>query len=88
MGLKVEVKFKGESEHHWVEVEVSGEDEAVVLQLLDREMGLAPISFDEVERFSIMRGIVVSFGKGETKLVVDVGVFSPRVCELFLSKRL
>jgi len=84
-GLKVEVKFQGESERSWVEVEVSGEDEAVTLQLLDHEMGLAPVSLDKVERFSTLRGRVVSSEKGETELFVDVGVSSPRVCDAAVS---
>lgn len=84
-GLKAEVKFNGESERHWVEVEVWGEDEAVALQLLDREIGLAPVSLEKVERFSALRGRVVSSGKGETELVADVGVSSPRVCDAAVS---
>jgi len=85
MGLEAEVKFKGKSGRQWVEVEVSGEDEAVALQLLDREIGLAPVSFDKVKRFSILRGRVVSPGKDDAKLVVDVGVLSPRVCDAAMS---
>jgi len=81
MGLKVEVKYRGKRERHWVEVEVSGEDEAVALQLLNREIGLAPASLDNVERFSALRGRVVSSAKNETELVVDVGVFYPRICD-------
>jgi len=84
-GLRVDVKFKGVNKRGWVEVEVSGEDEAVALQLVDREVGLAPVSFDRVERFSALRGSVVSSGKDGTELVVDVGVSSPTVCDAAVS---
>lgn len=84
-GLRVEVVFKGESERHWVEVDVSGEDETVALQLLDREMGLAPVSFNKGEQFPVLRGRVVPSRKAETELIVDVGVFSPRVCDATVS---
>jgi len=83
-GLEAEVKFQGQNERGWVEVEVSGEDEAVALQLLDRDVGLAPVSLDKLEKFSILRGRIISSG-GETELVVDVGVSSPRVCDAALS---
>jgi len=85
MGLKVRAKFEGENQRRWVRVEVSGEDEAIALQLLDREMGLAPVSLDKVERFSTLRGRVISSEKGETELVVDVGISSPKVCDTIVS---
>jgi len=84
-GLKAEARFKGKQERGWIEVEVSGEDEAVALRILDREMGLAPSSLDRVERFATLRGRILSSGGDETALTVDVGVFSPRVCDAFVS---
>ncbi|UCC58827.1 MAG: DUF2110 family protein [Candidatus Bathyarchaeum sp.] len=84
-GLKVQLSFAGTTNRGWVRIEVSGDDETAALSLLDREVGLAPVSFDNVERFSVIRGRVVFSSKGESELYVDLGVFSPRVCDAVLS---
>lgn len=58
---------------------MTGEDETVALKLLDREIGLAPVSEDKVERFSNLKGRVTNPDKATTALQVDIGVFEPLV---------
>jgi len=67
-----------------VQIEVSGEDETAALSFLDREIRLAPVSLDNVEKFSVIRGRVVFSSKSESELYVDLGVFSPKVCDAVL----
>ncbi len=76
-GLKVELRVVGETNRGWVQIEVSGEDEVAALHFLDREMGLAPVSLDNLKKFSVIRGRVVFSGKSKKELRVDIGVFSP-----------
>jgi hypothetical protein len=64
-------------ENGWVRVQVSGRDEMVVVRLLRRECGLAPVSVANVERFSTFRGRVIFSGRSRTEAFVDVGAFSP-----------
>jgi len=78
-GLKVKLRVVDETNRGWVQIEVSGEDEIAALHFLDREMGLAPVSLDNVEKFSVMQGRVVFSGKSEKELYVDIGVFSPEI---------
>jgi len=78
-GLKVKVRVKNKVAQEWIQVEVSGEDESVALQVLQSEFGLAPNYVGNVERFSVWRGKIVDSGKTSTELRVDVGVFSPKV---------
>lgn len=80
-GLRVGLRVVGKTDRGWVRVEVSGEDETVALRYLDREVGLAPVSVEGLKKFSAVRGRVVSCGEGEDRLCVDIGVFSPRVCD-------
>jgi hypothetical protein len=84
-GLKVQLSFAGTTNRGWVQIEVSGDDETAALSLLDREVGLAPVSLVNVKKFSVIRGRVVFSGKGESELYVDLGVFSPRVCDAVLA---
>ena len=76
-GLKVKLRVVGETNRGWVQIEVSGEDEIAALHFLDREMGLAPVSLDNLKKFSVTRGRVVFSGKSKNELYVDIGVFSP-----------
>jgi len=77
--LKVQVRVKGKTVQKWVQVEVTGEDEAVALRLLDKEIGLAPTHVNNVGKFSILRGKVVDSDKARIELRVDVGLFTPKV---------
>jgi hypothetical protein len=76
-GLKVKLRVVGETNRGWVQIEVSGEDEVAALHFLDREKGLAPVSLDNLRKFSATRGRVVFSGKSKKELYVDIGVFSP-----------
>jgi hypothetical protein len=88
-GLKVQLSFAGTTDRGWIQIEVSGEDETAALSLLDREIGLAPVSLDKLKKFSVMQGKVVFSGKSEKELYVDLGVFSPKVSDAVVSgKRL
>jgi len=78
-GLNVQIKVKSKITQEWIQVAVNGEDESVALQLLNREFGLAPDNADNVEKFSVLRGKIVDYGKTATELAVDVGVFAPKV---------
>jgi len=83
--LSVKVKFKGRTVQDWVQVEVTGEDEAVALRLLDNEVGLAPTHVEKIEKFSLLRGRIVDSYKTATELLVDVGVFKPKVVHATVS---
>ena len=77
-GLRVKTSIRNTASFGWIEVDVSGEDEAVALNLLDREIGMAPVSADKIAKFSNVRGMVMSRDKSATELYVDIGVFEPR----------
>jgi len=76
-GLEVKLRVIGETNRGWVQIEVSGEDEIAALHFLDREMGLAPVSLDNLKKFSVIRGRVVFSRKSKNELYVDVGAFHP-----------
>ena len=72
--LRVKIRVKDTANRGWVQIDVSGEDEAVALRLLDREIGLAPISMGESVRSSALRGKVVDSIKSKAELRVDLGL--------------
>jgi hypothetical protein len=83
-GLKVQLRFAGTTSRGWVQMEVSGEDETAALSFLDREIGLAPASLNKISKFSDIRGKVIFSDKNEKELHVDLGVFSPKICDAVL----
>jgi hypothetical protein len=80
-GLKVKLRVVGQTNRGWVQIEISGEDEIAALRFLDREIGLAPVSLDNIKKFSAIQGRVVFSGKSKNELCVDIGVFSPETCD-------
>lgn len=80
-GLNVKIQARGKTTRDWVQIEITGEDESVALRLLNREIGLAPVSADKVGKFSSLRGKVLGSDKSTAKLRIDVGVFAPKVCD-------
>jgi hypothetical protein len=86
-GLKVQLSFAGTTDRGWIQLQVSGEDETAALSLLDREVGLAPVSVDELKKFSVVQGKVVFPSRSRNELYVDLGVFSPEICDAVVSKK-
>jgi hypothetical protein len=76
-GLEVEIKIFGVVAGGWVQVELSGEDEGIATNYVIQEVGLCPSSFENVEKFSTLKGYIQKIGKNE--LTVDVGVFQPEI---------
>lgn len=83
-GLKVKLRVISETNRGWIQIEVSGEDEIVALHFLEQKMGLAPVSVDNLKKFSVVRGRVVFSGKSKKELYVDIGVFSPEAYDAIL----
>ncbi len=77
-GLDVQAVVKGTLENKWVQIEVSGEDEEIATNLLEREIGFCPTSVDNVKKFAALKGYVTNLDKSKEELLVDVGVFQPK----------
>lgn len=86
-GLNAQLRFAGTTNREWIQLEVSGEDETAALSLLDREVGLAPASLADLEKFSVTQGKVVFSGKSKEELYVDLGVVSPNVLDAAVSEK-
>lgn len=81
-GLDVEAKVVGVTSHRWVQVTVSGEDEKVALHYLADEIGLCPVSLEEIKKFSAVRGRIIGMDKNGSKLCVDIGVYLPKTFDV------
>lgn len=77
MGLRVELTSLSIAKTGWVKVSVSGDDEKAAVRFLEKEVGLAPVTCENVRRFSEIRGRVMASHSNLERITVDVGVFSP-----------
>jgi hypothetical protein len=77
--LDVEVKVLTNTANRWVRVELSGEDEAIAASYVNKEIGTCPTSLENAKRYSVLRGFVSKVDLGKQELVVDVGIFEPKI---------
>jgi hypothetical protein len=80
--LKIKHRVLGAGSRDWIQVEVTGQDEAVAIKIIEKEIGLAPISGEKIEEYSTLSGRVIDNGRFPTELCVDVGIFDPKVCDV------
>jgi len=84
-GLEVELQLAGTTERGWIQLELTGEDETAAVNLLEREVGLAPATLERLQKFSVIRGRGVFSSRKGDELFVDIGVFSPKICDAKIS---
>jgi hypothetical protein len=77
-GLDVEAKIEGVASDRWVQIAISGEDEAIATNFLAKEFGFCPVSLENVKKFSTLKGYVTNLEKSTDELLVDIGVFQPK----------
>ena len=77
-GLEVEAKILGIVADRWVQIALAGEDEGIATSYVSKEIGLCPINFGNVKRFSTLNGYISNVEKNGEELSVDVGVFQPK----------
>jgi hypothetical protein len=83
--LNVEAAIKGTLAGRWVQLELSGEDEAVATKLLEREVGFCPVSLDNLKKFATLKGYVVNLDESTEELLVDIGVVQPKTVHATIS---
>lgn len=76
-GLDVEAKIVGTVANRWIQIDVSGEDEAIATNYLAKEFGFCPIELENAQKFADLKGYMVDSGKSNDELCVDVGIFQP-----------
>ena len=78
-GLIVESKTQWALANRWVQVSFSGEDEGIASNYVAKEVGFSPTCFEDVKRFTILKGYVVNLEKNKEELQLDLGVFQPKI---------
>jgi len=77
--LDVEVKVLSNSANRWVQVSLSGEDEAIATSYINKEIGTCPSSLENAKNYPVLRGYISKLDLTKQKIVVDVGIFEPKI---------
>ena len=75
--LDVVIKIVGTSGDRWVQLDISGDDEAFATNYIAKEFGFCPAKLENLQKFSVVRGYVFDLVKNAESLLVDIGVFQP-----------
>jgi hypothetical protein len=78
-GLEVEAKILGTVADRWVQIAAAGEDEGIATNYVIKEIGLCPSNFGNVKKLSTLNGYIINFEKNGKELLIDVGVFQPKI---------
>jgi hypothetical protein len=78
-GLDIDAVVLGAISGGWVRISLTGEDEMVAINYLTQEIGVCPISLENIGTSSVLKGYIVNLGKNSEKLLVDVGIFEPQI---------
>jgi len=75
--LDVEVKVLTNSANRWVQVSLSGEDEAIATSYINKQIGTCPTSLENAKNQPVLKGYISKVDLVKQELVVDVGIFEP-----------
>jgi hypothetical protein len=82
--LEVQVKVLGRSNEDWIQIEVVGSDTEIVTNYLIQKFGLAPLSYETIQLFSILKGRVIDSEKIGYGLYIDVGISRPKHVDVLI----
>ena len=77
--LDVDVEVSNNSANRWVQVSLSGEDEAIATSYINKEIGTCPTSLENAKNYPVLRGYISKFDLTKQELSVDVGIFEPKI---------
>ena len=83
--LDVDAAVLGAQVNKWVQVSVSGEDESVAASYIKKEFGTCPVSLENASASSVLKGYISKVDIAQQQLIVDVGVFEPKVIPATIS---
>ena len=66
------------SASRWVQVSLSGEDEAIAASYINKKIGTCPTSLENAKNQPVLKGYISKVDLGKQELIVDVGIFEPK----------
>ena len=79
--LDLEIEVLGSPVNKWVQVALSGEDEPIATNYINKRIGTCPVNKKNVTKFSVLKGYISKVDTEKQELQVDVGVFEPKITQ-------
>jgi hypothetical protein len=76
--LDVEVKVLTNTANRWVQVSLSGGDEAIAASYIHKKIGTCPTNLENAKKCSSLKGFISKLDLNKQELVVDIGIFEPK----------
>jgi hypothetical protein len=83
--LDVKATVTANPTYKWVQVSINGEDEVVAAAFARKEIGICPVNIENVEEETILKGYISKVDESRGQILVDVGVFEPKVMNAVVS---
>jgi hypothetical protein len=85
--LDVETKILSTPADGWPQLVLSGEDEGIATSYVSKEIGICPVSLENIGKFSVLKGYIANLAESKEELSVDVGVFKPEIVHAMVPLR-
>jgi hypothetical protein len=83
--LDVELQILGnQTNNRWVQVSLSGEDEAIATAFINKEFGTCPTTVEKAKILPTLKGYISKVDTGKQEIRVDVGVFEPKFLQAII----
>jgi hypothetical protein len=79
--LDVEAKVLGNPINKWVQVSLSGEDETIATNYINKKIGTCPTTLENAKNQSVLNGYISKVDQNKQELKVDVGIFEPKAIQ-------
>lgn len=76
--LDVELKVASNPSTRWIEVSLSGEDEAIAKSYINKEIGTCPPNLETAKNTPTLNGYIAKIDTATQQIIVDVGIFEPK----------
>jgi hypothetical protein len=83
--LDVEARVLTNSKTKWVQIELSGEDETIATNYINKMFGACPVTVENAKSLESLKGYISQVESNKQELRVDIGVFEPKVAQAVLS---
>ena len=83
--LDLEISVSANPTSKWVQVSLTGEDEAIATNYINQKIGTCPANIKNVEVNSVLKGYISKVDLTKEELLVDIGVFAPKIVQAIIS---
>lgn len=83
--LDVESRVLTNNKSRWVQIELSGEDETIATNYINKIFGACPVTVENAKVSESLKGYISQVDSKKQELRVDIGVFEPKEAQAVLS---